>query len=184
MSHATLPASEPTALDRLVASHRQFLAFLERRTGSREEAEEVLQAAFVRTIERADSLNADENVIAWFYRLLRNALIDRARRREVEGRALHRAALDLDEPAEMELRDVVCACVTELVETLRPDYSAIIKDVDLRGELIAAVAERASITPNNARVRLHRAREALRHSLVDCCGTCADHGCRDCSCER
>ena len=35
----------------LVANHQRFLTFLERRVGSRERAEDILQAAFVRTLE-------------------------------------------------------------------------------------------------------------------------------------
>jgi RNA polymerase sigma-70 factor (ECF subfamily) len=47
---------------------------------------------------------------------------------------------------------------------------------------VKAFAEAAGITPNNASVRLFRAREALRQQLQRSCGTCAEHGCLDCSC--
>ncbi len=174
-----------TAVERLVASHREFLRFLERRVGSREEAEEILQAAFVKTFERADTLREDDNVVAWFYRLLRNALIDRARRAGAESRALAKVAGRGGEEAEAfdeELHQVVCHCVMELVDNLDPKYADILKEVDVGERAIGEVADAEGITANNARVRLHRARQALKKQLEACCGTCADHGCAECSC--
>src|SRR5690349_21612841 len=54
----------------LLHSHRKFLHFLERRVGSREVAEEILQSSFAKAVAHADSLNS-ETVVAWFYRVLR-----------------------------------------------------------------------------------------------------------------
>jgi RNA polymerase sigma factor (sigma-70 family) len=182
----TTPAT-PDVLEVLVENHRRFLAFLERRVGSREEAEDILQDAFVRSLEkdRVDTLRDPEAVIPWFYRLLRNAVIDRHRRRGAEDRALAYAAGTADAAApgaDEELRDEVCACVASLVETLKPEYAAAIKRVDLDGAPVVEFAREAGITANNAGVRLHRAHEALRRQLALTCGTCASHGCLDCAC--
>jgi DNA-directed RNA polymerase specialized sigma24 family protein len=77
---------------------------------------------------------------------------------------------------------VVCACVLSLVDTLKPEYGAAIRRVDLDGVSVRGYAEEAGITPGNAGVRLHRAREALRRQLARGCGTCLMHGCLDCRC--
>jgi len=45
------------------------------------------------------------------------------------------------------------------------------------------VAKELGITPNNLKVRRHRARQQLRERLEEVCRTCAKHGCLDCSCE-
>jgi RNA polymerase sigma factor (sigma-70 family) len=182
----TTPAT-PDVLEVLVENHRRFLAFLERRVGSREEAEDILQDAFVRSLEkdRVDTLRDPEAVIPWFYRLLRNAVIDHHRRRGAEDRALAYAAGTADAAApgaDEKLRDEVCACVASLVETLKPEYAAAIKRVDLDGAPVVEFAREAGITANNAGVRLHRAHEALRRQLALTCGTCASHGCLDCAC--
>lgn len=42
----------PGAIARLVGGRREFLAFLERRVGSRAAAEDILQSAFARGLER------------------------------------------------------------------------------------------------------------------------------------
>ena len=46
------PRTDPDVLDRLVSGHREFLAYVERRVGSRELAEDILQDAFVRAVEK------------------------------------------------------------------------------------------------------------------------------------
>ena len=65
----------PDVLRLLLDNHARFLGFLERRVGSRDEAEDILQEAFVRSIGRTDSLRSPESATAWFYRVLRNALV-------------------------------------------------------------------------------------------------------------
>lgn len=178
-------AREPAVLRALVDNHRNFLAFLERRLGRREEAEEILQDAFVRGIDRLGTLREGESSVAWFYRLLRNALVDHYRSRGAEARALERVAREPEghEPApDEELMDTVCACVGALVDTLKPEYAAALRRVDLEGAAVHAWAAEAGITANNAGVRLHRAREALRRQVERSCGTCATHGCLDCTC--
>ena len=56
--------------------------------------------------------------------------------------------------------------------------------VDVKGEAVRAYADRHALKPNTAAVRVKRAREALRQRVAESCGTCAEHGCRDCSCGR
>jgi RNA polymerase sigma-70 factor (ECF subfamily) len=168
----------------LVARHRQFLAFLEKRIGSREDAEEILQSAFATAVEKGGGIEDEESVVAWFYRLLRNALTDHLRRRAAGERALRARAAEAplaDEP-DPALERAVCQCVKGLVPLLKPEYGKLIARVDLDGEQVAAAGRDLGLTAGNARVRLHRARDALRRELMRACGTCAEHGCLDCAC--
>ena len=81
-------ALTPEVVDVLVERRRRFLQFLEPRVGSRAVAEELLQAAFVKVVERGSELRDGESAVAWFYRLLRNALVDFYRHRDAERRAI------------------------------------------------------------------------------------------------
>jgi RNA polymerase sigma factor (sigma-70 family) len=171
----------------LVESHARFLAFVERRVGSRAAAEDILQEAFTRALTRGDALRSGESAKAWFYRLLRNALIDHYRRRAVERRALASAATEPETPsaeADEALMSTVCACMGVLIDTLKPEYAEALRRVELEDQNLAEYAQQQGITSNNAGVRLHRAREALYKQLVTSCGTCATHGCLDCHCNQ
>ncbi len=180
---ASLPPS-PEVLARLVQSHREFLTFLRARVPNDAVAEEILQSAFVRTLEKGSGLRENESAVAWFYRLLRNALVDYYRRRDVERRALEAEASDVAPPPNTDpsLERTVCGCMKALLPTLNPGYAELLEQIDLAERPVAEVASDLGLTPNNASVRLHRARKALRQALEVSCGTCATHGCLDCSC--
>ena len=176
----------PDVLKALVDNHRRFLAFLEKRVESREVAEDILQDGFVRALERADGVRQDGSIIAWFYRLLRNAVTDHYRHRGAESRAMEQAAAREETSEEMDDRalfETVCGCVLGLVETLKPEYAAVLRAVELEETPVAAYALKNGITPGNAAVRVHRAREALRKQVIRSCGTCADHACEGCGCK-
>jgi len=170
-------------INRLAANHRRFLAFLQKRTANREDAEDILQEAFVRAIEKGSALRDEESAVAWFYRLLRNALVDYYRRQGAEGRALAAEQTAPEEPADEELWNEVCGCVTDLLPSVKPEYRELIRAVDLEGASVSDAAKRAGTTANNASVRLHRARQALLRQVQRSCRTCADHGCLDCTCR-
>lgn len=178
----------PAVVRALVANRDRFLAFLERRVRRRDVAEEILQDAFVRGLDRGRTLREDESAIAWFYRLLRNAIVDRARADAAEQRG--RAALSHEpieelggEPVDQELIDTICSCVTSLVDTLRPEYAEAIRRVELDGESLPSFASATGITRGNAAVRLYRARQALRRRIGESCGTCVTHGGWQCECR-
>lgn len=167
----------------LLAQHGRFLDFLARRLGSRAEAEEVLQSAYVRALERGVPEDATAGVVAWFYRVLRNAMIDAVRRRDAERRGVDRYAQEREDVVDVELRDAVCACLHDVLPALNPEYASVVREVDLQARPVAEVAAARAITVNNATVRLHRARQALKKQLLRACGACATHGCLDCGCR-
>jgi RNA polymerase sigma factor (sigma-70 family) len=172
--------------DQLVTSHRQFLSFLEHRLGDRALAEDILQDAFVKSLEKGDAVRDDEAVVAWFYRLLRNAVIDHHRRSAVKNRSLELLAGEMKDAVESppELRGTICTCVTELAASLKPEYAEAIRRVEVDGLAPQEFASEAGITANNAAVRVFRAREALRKQVKASCGSCAEHGCLDCTCKH
>lgn len=179
------PSLSPKAIAQLVSGHREFLAFLERRVESREAAEDILQSAFARGLERGAGVD-DEKVVAWFYRVLRNAVIDHYRQRSSSARAVEawgREFADRQEP-DAAIRQEICACVSGLLENLKPEYREALRIVDLEDGKLSALAQQAGITASHAAVRIHRARKALRVQVERACGTCAVHGCFDCQCER
>ncbi|PCC73088.1 RNA polymerase sigma-70 factor, ECF subfamily [Nannocystis exedens] len=178
-----LAPETPAAAARLVANHRRFLAFLQARVGSRALAEDILQDAFVRGLGKLDGLRDEESAIAWFYRVLRNAVIDHQRRDAAASRRLDALAAELDPIAPAsETHGAVCQCVGQLADNLKPEYAEALRRIELDGVAVKDYAAEAGITAGNAAVRVFRAREALRRQVMRSCGTCAEHGCLDCTC--
>jgi RNA polymerase sigma factor (sigma-70 family) len=186
MASSKSPAEELRApLDLLLENHRAFLQYLERRVGNRELAEDILQDAFVKVINRPDQAPVEEGVVPWFYRTLRNAVVDRFRRREAAGRAVEAFARELETHAraEPEIEAEICACVGRLASTLKAEYAEALQAIDVQGTPVKVFAEQRGLSTSNAGVRVFRAREALKRRVTESCGTCAEHGCQNCTCR-
>ena len=173
-------------LERLLAGRAAFLGYLRQRVDDPELAEDLLQQSLLRAVRAAPTLRDDERLLPWFYRVLQNAVVDAYRRRGVQRARLPTVGLadagDLPEPS-AEHEAVVCACFRSLLPALKPEYAELIEALDLGGEAPDAAAARLGITPNNLKVRRHRARQALRRQLEAACRTCATHHCLDCTCQ-
>lgn len=85
--------------------------------------------------------------------------------------------------AEAESQAAICACLLELIATIKPDDADLIRRIDLNEEPRVAVAADLGLTPSTLAVRLHRARKALKQRLVEMCLTCPEHGFMDCGCD-
>ncbi|HEX4923912.1 MAG TPA: sigma-70 family RNA polymerase sigma factor [Bdellovibrionales bacterium] len=176
------------ALQILLENHSEFRRFLAKHVESEAVAEDLLQDAMERAISRQDDLSDTENVVAWFYRVVRNVLIDHYRSKGASKRKTDKfleELLHLEQdrtPPDDELKAAVCACFRRLLPALKPEYAELIEKIDLGGQAQQDVAKSLGVTPNNLTVRLHRARQALKERLKQSCGTCTEHGCLDCSC--
>jgi RNA polymerase sigma factor (sigma-70 family) len=170
-------------IEQLVGNHREFLRYVEYRVGNRAIAEEIVQDAFVRSLDRGDEIH--DSVVGWFYRVLRNAVIDYQRRQAVANRRLDEFAAELEVTGDggEELANVACACVTRLADTLKPEYADALRRIEIDRIPVKDYAEALGISASNAGVRIFRAREALRKQVARSCGTCAEHGCLDCTCD-
>lgn len=175
-------------LQDLLEQRASFLAFVNRRVRDPELAEDILQTAYVRALERSSAIRDDTSVVAWFYAVLRNAVIDHFRRRASESTAYTRLAQELISQADAAQADpstrrFVCGCIEHVLSLLRPAYAEVLREVDLKESPLSEFAERHNLTSGNAAVRAHRARAALRRQLALTCGACSVHACLDCNCK-
>jgi RNA polymerase sigma-70 factor (ECF subfamily) len=179
-------------LQTLLDRRERFLAFVHNRVNDRSLAEDILQVAYMRALEQSGTLREQESAVAWFYSVLRNAVIDHYRRRTSETSAMDRWASELGltgpnatEPstADLPARTFVCGCIEHVLPALRPTYAEVLREVDLADASLSDFARRHHLTPGNAAVRAHRARAALRSELARTCGACSIHTCLDCVCK-
>src|SRR5688572_3745685 len=133
-NHQETEPVSPAVTAALVENHRRFLAFVEKRVGSRADAEDILQAAFVKGLARAGEIRDEEAAVAWFYRVLRNAVVDHWRARAAAGRAVEAASREVP-PAEPDAATAaeICRCFEALLPALKPEYGAVLREVDLNG---------------------------------------------------
>lgn len=175
-------------IERLLEDESAFRRFVRRRVGEEALVYDILQQSLTRAVASAHSLHSEDSALTWFYRILRHAIADYYRAQGAEARR-NQAFLEestisgtLQEPSLDEVRAAACACLHDLIPTLRGNYADLIRRIDLGGESPEQVAGELKISRNNLTVRLHRARQSLRASLEDACGICSKHGCLNCTC--
>lgn len=186
--NAASKATDAAVRRALVESRQDLSAFLRRRLGGREEAEEVLQRFSLRALERASDLRDVRTVRGWLGRILASTIVDhqrraiRTRRREVamEQTDIESLAVEPD----VELDGAVCNCLYKLLPTLKAEYAEVVWRADILGEPRDRIAASLGTTLNNVTVRIHRGRQALKKRLEEMCLTCPVHGFLDCRCHE
>ena len=163
------PATEaPDLLASLMGQRSEYLRFVRQRMHDDADAEDVLQHALLTASLKLYTLKDPSTLRAWFFRVLRRAVYDHrvASARQVAGVA--ELALEVwdAEPEDA----AVCGCSLGLLSELRGDYAEVLQRIDIDEDSIAQVASELCLSPNNTKVRLHRARKALRALLKGCCG--------------
>jgi RNA polymerase sigma factor (sigma-70 family) len=179
----------PDLVQVLVKNHRQFQSFLAKRVESKAVAEDLLQQSLKKALETPPNSQKETSIVAWFYQVLKNTMTDYYRSHAAEEKksaeffqALMTHGKSYMAPLD-EVEAAVCKCMEGLLPTLKGDYAALIRRIDLEDQSLNVVAKELGITENNLRVRLHRARQALKIGLQRTCGTCTEHGCLNCTCE-
>lgn len=147
-----------------------------RLTGSRAEADDLVQETVLRAFASWDQYCAGTNCRAWLYRILMNAFINGYRRR-----ARERDMLDLErDPTRGE--DLVSECtraslapsptrghmsdeVEHALAGLLPEFRAVVLLVDVEEMSYRDVADALGCPVGTVMSRLHRARRMLQHQL-------------------
>lgn len=171
------------ALQAELLAHRDtLLGFIRSKVSDPQAAEDILHDSLIKAMGALDQLDDEEKLVAWFYRIVRNAIIDRQRSRQTEEKYLEKYARDVDPFETPNERDELCQCFRELIPALKDDYQEMIETMELGEADAAEVAERLDITTNNLKVRRYRARQKLKQELEVTCGKCAERGCLECTC--
>lgn len=146
------------------------------------DAEDLAQDAFEGAQRAVGTFRGDSRVLTWLYRIATNAAIDRLRTagRNVDvelhddeddrlgeapsAEATHERSLDSDVD-----RTRMRACILDVVEHLPTSQRAAILLGELRGFSDRELADALGVSLGAAKIRLHRARRALKAALERAC---------------
>lgn len=142
-------------------------------TGSREDAEDVAQEAFVQAFLKLSSFRRDSAFYTWLYRIAFNVAVTRQRKkRPQQSLDHHREAtgaepLDGGEsPDERLLRDERSARVHAALAAVSEEHRAILVLREMEGCCYETIAEILDLPVGTVRSRLHRARMQLKDQLI------------------
>lgn len=154
-------------------------------TGRREDAEDVVQQTFLSVLEHLDTFRGDGPIAGWVLRIAANHGLKLLRKR----RALPTVPLDAaaeneavglphpdyvapwrDAPAELAQRAEVRQLLDEALSELDDKYRVVFVLRDVEGFSVRETAEALGLTESAVKVRLLRARLALRERLTRALG--------------
>lgn len=161
-------------LEDLAAQRDGYVARVRRWRGAAGDEEDVVHDAFMRAAAGASAVRDVAHGEEWFFRVLRTAYLDHRRRGDARTRMLAEVAAEaaLAGPIAPDSPELRCACLRRGLLAIRRDYRTALEIVALEEGTLADLATVAGITPNNAGVRVHRARAALARVTRACCQGC------------
>jgi RNA polymerase sigma-70 factor, ECF subfamily len=145
------------------AHYERLLRVLYLSTGSRHEAEDLAQDAFVRVYERWPRVERLENPAGYLYRVALNAHRSKLRRVRVAARKALR--LRPEPPGDAYEAAEDRASVRRALATLPDGQREAVVLVEWLGLTDTEAGEVLGLSPGAVRTRLHRARAALRELL-------------------
>lgn len=170
-----------TVTNALQEMQPEFRAFVAGRVAVAD-VDEVLQVASIKALQGAHTLSDPRKVRAWLFRIHRNSIIDIFRKQLADRNHADSATrLELPDPRSVEEPDS-CVCSLSQAQRLRPSYASILSLVDAEGMRLGEAARMLELSENNASVRLHRARRALKDAMREHCGVESLRDCARCRC--
>jgi len=162
--------------------YQKIIQFLSRMVGP-DDAEDLAQEVFDKISRSLAGFKGKSKVSTWVYRIAANTAIDRLRssshkqrtqstaiEEEIaytrEERCGHSVAPAADQSV---IRREMNECINEFVDALPLNYKTVLILKDFKEFSIREIANILEISPENAKVRLHRARAKLKEALNNGC---------------
>jgi len=179
---AALRAGDERAYQRLVADYGgRLLAVARRMLRSEEDARDAVQEAFLLAFRALPRFEGQSRISTWLHRIVVNAALMKIRSRKArpeeplepllptfreDGHWVVRFQCWEESADELLERSEVRALVRAAIDRLPESYRTVLVLRDIEELDTAEVAEMLGVTPNAVKIRLHRARQALR-TLLD-----------------
>jgi RNA polymerase sigma factor (sigma-70 family) len=176
--------NEPDDVGKLIIKHRPALkSFIKRRVSNEEDAEDILQDVFYQFIKAVDNaLNPIEQVSAWLYRVARNTIINKGKKKHEEQSAfpaedendnllsdfsdiLFHENSDGSTPETEYMRTLFWQELETALSELPPEQREAFELTELEGLPVKDIAKTTGIAVNTLLSRKHYAVKHLRKRL-------------------
>ena len=164
-----LRKGDVAAYDQIVKRHmRSAFSIAYRLLGQREDAEDLVQDAFMVALEKIDTFREGSRFAPWFFRILVNRGLNARKSRALRQTDMLPTEISTREPTphveaeRTELRESLEAAVSQLPERQR----VIVKLFELEGFSSPEIAEMLELSDGTVRWHLHQARQTLRLALA------------------
>lgn len=161
-------AGDVAAFDELIRRHsKRAYALAYRLLGHREDAEDLVQDAFIQALDRIDTFERGRPFAPWFFRILTNRGLNARQSRALRTMSdvPEDAASALGSPAQDAERDELRTRLREAVAKLPERQRLIVQLFEIDGWTSAEIAASLGISDGTVRWHVHEARRTLRAEL-------------------
>jgi RNA polymerase sigma-70 factor (ECF subfamily) len=164
------------AFERLFERHRQLVyRFAYQMAPRRDDAEDIVQEAFVRAYQNLGKYRDEAKFTTWLLRIVTNLCTDMARmsqrrqaleQQEAKGSLLWMTEGETEDPVENLNADMRIAALRKALNALPTHHRSVIVLRDLEERDYTEIAEILGCTVGGAKLRVLRARRALRDRIA------------------
>ncbi len=160
---------------------RKIILYLNRFVG-REDAEDMMQEVFVKAYNSLDSFEGNSKLSTWIYKIATNAALDKLKSFSYRKEKNKLTSLEYVEPLRSKaiggenedveyslLKKEMNQCIADYINRLPDNYRAIFLLREYEDHTIENIAEITSLSIDNVKIRLHRARKKLHELLLSGC---------------
>jgi len=174
--------SKNSQIESLVIEHQSRLkSFINKRVPNKEDAEDILQDVFYQLVKAAeDTVNPIEQVTAWLYRVARNIIINKSKKKQEEELPMYQSDEDGDvliefsevlfnddnpTPETEYLRSLTWELLESALSELPAEQREIFELTELEGLSVKEIAQTTGVPVNTLLSRKHYAIKHLRKRL-------------------
>ncbi|MGD9703915.1 MAG: sigma-70 family RNA polymerase sigma factor [Acidimicrobiia bacterium] len=177
-----MTTERPLDLERIWADVGASMeAFVRRRVNDPHHADDVVAEVMLRIHQHLGTLDDEERVTAWVFRIARNTITDHYRRSSRRREVLAAEPEPASEPSADEWLDDQAATLAELASCIRPlvdalpgDYRRALELTDLDGHSQADAARLEGISVSGMKSRVQRGRRQFATLVKQCCDVTTD----------
>ncbi len=165
----------------------KMLRYLGKMVGT-EEAKDLTQDVFIKVRKSLESFRGESKFSTWIYKIATNTALDKLRSYSSQLIIKTKPAIVSDDEIKVEpedkdsytgekplsveqkyVQEEMNRCIHELIENLAGDFKAVVLLSEIEGLKDKEIAEVLGISLNTVKIRLHRARCALKKKLEETC---------------
>jgi RNA polymerase sigma-70 factor (ECF subfamily) len=139
------------------------------------EAEDLAQETLLRALAAVDGFRGEAALGTWLHRIGTNLAYDLLRRRSgspvlpgADAIAIPEAATETLGGEALEQRQTM-KCIRNMLAKLPPQQRDVLIHADMFERTVPEIARDAGISLGNAKIRLHRARQAMKAAMEESC---------------
>jgi RNA polymerase sigma-70 factor (ECF subfamily) len=179
------------AIELLWRNYREnLLMFIKSRVKNSQDSEDILQEVFLKILNKIDSLRDNTKLLAWLYRITRNAIIDHYRGNRNSDELPGMIPFEAMEE-EQNMMQEVQSWIIPIINVLPGKYKEALLYSEIEGLSQTELAKKLNISYSGAKSRIQRGRAMLKERLTECCtfnvdvyGNILDYGKKQEKCKK